>query len=136
MNPLCFLTKALVDKNNTLTMDTEQMDQLVAEFLSLWDKYATYLPGDCHSFSSYASVVKKWRAALQHVSPELLKTPQELKTCKELVELMAETIYTIEHLEDKYDFWYGVEQLYEYDEPDLQVCGRLLKQLSTITCCE
>jgi len=107
------------------------MTELIEEFINIWNDNCNMLSIQLYEFDKFENVInnliKKSRLDIQ-----------EKKIFIELIEIMAETIYTINNCANKYETKYGTnyyQQTKIYDEPELNCCSNLLNNLeSEIEC--
>ena len=106
------------------------MTELVEEFINIWNNYCNMLSIQVYEFDQFIKIIDKLREKTK------LET-QEKKIFIELIELMADTIYTINNCADKYESKYGTtyyQQTKKYEEPELNCCSNLLNNLDTEIC--
>lgn len=90
-------------------------------FIEIWTNNANMLPIQYYEFDRFINIINK-------LKKKSILNIQEKKIFIELLELMAETIYTINNYADKYGTTY-YQQTKIYDEPELNCCSNLLHKL-------
>jgi hypothetical protein len=98
--------------------------KVTEEFITIWNTY-------CHLLSVQSD---KFVLIIHKLTQNSTLSIQEKKIWIELIELMADTIYTIKNCADKYKSKYGenyYRQTQKYDEPELNCCSNLLKILES-----
>jgi hypothetical protein len=106
------------------------MTELITEFINIWRDNCNMLSIQPYEFEKFVNIINKLRNASR-------LEIQDKNTFIELIELMAETIYTINNCADKYEPKYGTtyyQQTKIYDEPELNCCSNLLNNLETEIC--
>ena len=93
---------------------------LEEEFITIWNTY-------CHSLSVQSD---KFVLIINKLIQKSKLSIQEKKIFIELIELMADTIYTIKNCADKYGTTY-YQQTKKYEEPELNCCSNLLNFLES-----
>lgn len=104
------------------------MTELIEEFITIWITYCNMLSNkESYEFDKFIIIINK---LIQKSKLEI----QEKKIFIELIEIMADTIYTINNCADKYESKYGTtyyQQTKKYEEPELNCCSNLLNYLET-----
>lgn len=103
------------------------MTELVEEFINIWNDNFNMLSIQPNELDPFIKIIDKLR---KNIKLEI----KEQKTFIQLIELMAETIYTINDCADKYESKYGTnyyQQSKKYEEPELNCCSNLLNYLET-----
>jgi len=106
------------------------MTELIEEFINIWDNNYNMLSIQPNDFIKYVCVISKLRK-----KSEL--NIQEKQIFIELIETMADTIYTINNCADKYKAKYETtyyQQTKTYEEPELNCCSNLLNNLESELC--
>ncbi len=106
------------------------MEELIKEFLTIWDTYFNMISIQPNDFKKFIMFVIKLR---QKSKLEI----QEKKIFIELIELVADTVYTINNCADKYESKYGTtyyQQTKNYEEPELNTCSNLINYLESELC--
>ena len=101
------------------------MTELVQEFINIWINNCNMLSVQPNEFDKFIKIIDKLR------KKNKLEI-EEKKTFIELIELMADTIYTINNYADKYESKYGTnyyQQSKKYEESELNCCSNLLNYL-------
>lgn len=102
-----------------------EMAEFIEEFLIIWNTYFNLISIQPNDFDKFIIIINKLR---QKSKLEI----QEKKIFIELIELMADTIYTINNCADKYESKYGTtyyQQTKKYEEPELNCCSNILNNL-------
>lgn len=99
------------------------MTELIEDFINIWNNNYIMLPIQDYEFGKFVKIINKLRKKSNFDIPEK-------KIFIELIEIMAETIYTINNCADKYETTY-YQQTKIYDEPELNCCSNLLHYLET-----
>lgn len=99
------------------------MAELVEEFINIWNDNCNILSIQPYEFEKFVNVINKLRNKSK-------LDIQEKKIFIELIEIMAETIYTINNCADKYETTY-YQQTKKYDEAELNCCSSLLNYLES-----
>ena len=113
--------------SDKMTQTSEQMTELIEEFLRIWNNYFSIISIQPYEFDKFMIIIKKLR---QKSKLEI----QEKNIFIELIEIMGDTIYTINNCADKYESKYGTtyyQQTKKYEEPELNCCSNLLNYLET-----
>ena len=100
----------------------ELIEKLTEEFMIIWDNYNNMLSVQANEFDKFIIIINKSRQKSK------LEIPEK-RIFIELIELIADTIYTINNCADKYESKYGTnyyQQRTTYDEPELNCCSNLL----------
>ena len=103
------------------------MTELIEEFITIWDNYSNMLSIQANDFGKFIIIINKLR---QKSKLEI----QEKQIFIELIELIADTIYTINNCADKYESKYGAtyyQQTKKYEEPELNCCSNLINYLES-----
>ena len=98
------------------------------EFITIWNNYFSILPINDYEYDKYVNIIIKLRK-------ESELEFKEKKIFIELLEIMGNTIYTINNCADKYESKYGTtyyEQTKIYEEQELNYCSRLMNYLEEI----
>ena len=98
--------------------------KVIEEFITIWNTY-------CHLLSVQSD---KFVLIIHKLKQNSTLETQEKKILIELIELMADTIYTIKNCVDKYESKHGANyyrQTKKYDEPELNCCSNLLNSLES-----
>jgi hypothetical protein len=106
------------------------MAELIEEFIIIWNNNSNMLSIQANDFDKFIIIINKLR---QKNKLEI----QEKKIFIELIELMADTIYTINNCADKYESKYGTtyyQQTKKYEEPELNCCSNLINYLESELC--
>ena len=102
---------------------TELIEELIEEFINIWNDNSNMLPIQMHEFDKFENVINKLRK-------KSTLDIQQKKIFIELIEIMAKTIYTINNCADKYgNTYYQVTKI--YDEPELNCCSNLINNLES-----
>lgn len=99
------------------------MAELIEEILIIWNNYNNMLSIQANDFDKFIIIINKLR---QKSKLEF----QEKNIFIELIELMADTIYTINNCADKYGTTY-YQQTKKYEEPELNCCSNLINYLES-----
>jgi hypothetical protein len=104
------------------------MAEFIEEFISIWNTYydANTLPIQATDYDKFIIIVNKVK---QKGKLEI----EDTQIFIELVELMADAIYTHHNCADKYDTTY-YQQTKIYEEPELNCCSNLLRHLESDLC--
>lgn len=108
------------------------MAELIEEFIIIWNNYFSVIPIQPNELDKYIIIIKKLR---QKSKLEI----QEKKIFIELIELMADSIYTINNCAEKYESKYGTtyyQQTKKYEETELNCCSNLINYLESELCCD
>ena len=97
------------------------MTELVEEFITIWNNNMLFI--QAHDFDKFTIIINKLK---KKSKLEI----QEKKIFIELIELMADTIYTINNCADKYGTTY-YQQTKKYEESELNCCSNLLNYLES-----
>ena len=103
------------------------MTESIKEFITIWNDYNNMLSIQPYEFDKFLNLINK----LKNTSVLDIK---EKKIFIELIEIMADTIYTINNCVDKYETKYETtyyQQTKIYDEPELNCCSNLLNYLES-----
>ena len=106
------------------------MEELIEEFIIIWNNYCNMLSIQANDFDKFIKIINKLR---QKSKLEI----QEKNIFIELIEIMADTIYTINNCADKYESKYGTtyyQQTKKYEEPELNCCSNLINYLESELC--
>ena len=106
------------------------MAELIEEFIIIWNNNSNMLSIQANDFDKFIIIINKLR---QKNKLEI----QDKKIFIELIELMADTIYTINNCADKYESKYGTtyyQQTKKYEEPELNCCSNLINYLESELC--
>ena len=106
------------------------MAELIEEFIIIWNNNSNMLSIQANDFDKFIIIINKLR---QKNKLEI----QDKKIFIELIELMADTIYTINNCADKYESKYGTtyyQQTKKYEEPELKCCSNLINYLESELC--
>lgn len=106
------------------------MAELIEEFIIIWNNNSNMLSIQANDFDKFIIIINKLR---QKNKLEI----QGKKIFIELIELMADTIYTINNCADKYESKYGTtyyQQTKKYEEPELNCCSNLINYLESELC--
>ncbi len=99
------------------------MSYNLKKFISIWNSYNIYLPINEFEFDKYLKIINKLRN-----NNENFDKIEEKMDFIELVEIMADTIYTICDCADKYEIDY-YQRTKTYDETELNYCSSILDYL-------
>ena len=102
------------------------MTELIEKFINIWYDNCKVLSVQPCEFEKFVDLINKLRNKSR-------LGVQEKKIFIELIEIMAETIYTINNCADKYGTTY-YQQTKIYDEPELNCCSNLLNNLESEIC--
>lgn len=109
----------------------------IKEFIIIWNKYYNVLPINVFEFDKYVKIINKLRnrCVLEFKNKityiELIDII-DITIFRELIEVMADAIYTVENCSDKYSNIYEMnyyQQTKIYDELELNCCSHLLNYL-------
>ena len=100
-----------------------QITELIEEFINIWINNCNILSIQPPEFDKFIKIINKLR---KKSKLEI----EEKKTFIELIELMADTVYTINNCADKYGTNY-YQQSKKYEEPELNCCSNLLNNLES-----
>lgn len=95
------------------------------QFITLWNDYRAVLPINEYEFDKYMKIITKLRNQDEF-------DIQDKQVFIELIDIMAETIYTTNSCADKYETKYGTtyyQQTRVYEEPELNYCSELLTKI-------
>ena len=104
------------------------MTELIEEFIGVWNNNFNMLPIQEYEYDKFVNVINKLR------NKSILDIPEK-KIFIELIEIIAETIYTINNCADKYETTY-YQRTKIYDEPELNCCSNLLNYLESEISCD
>lgn len=93
----------------------------IKEFIMVWNKYFTAIPVNEFEFTQYIKIINKLR---NEVELDFAETLLFLELC----ELMADSIFTVEQCDAKYEMDY-YKHTRTYDEAELNCCSRLINLL-------
>jgi hypothetical protein len=99
------------------------MTELIEDFINIWNNNYIMLPVHDYEFGKFVKIINKLRKKSK-------LDISEKKIFIKLIEIMAETIYTINNCADKYENTY-YQQTKIYDESELNCCSKLLNYLET-----
>lgn len=106
------------------------MSELLEEFIILWNNYNDMLSIHANDFDKFIIIINK----LKQKSKLEIK---EKQTLIELIELMADTIYTNNNCAYKYKSIHGTthyQQTKKYEEHELNCCSNLINYLESELC--
>ena len=104
-----------------------QITELIEEFINIWINNCNMTSIQPPEFDKFIKIIDKLR---KKSKLEI----EEKKTFIELIELMANTIYTINNFSNKYESKYRTnyyQQSKKYEEPELNCCSNLLNNLES-----